>query len=92
MHWTRQRLQGEWPARWWQWAASFPNGSNPVQDMTGAFSFLGNQGPVFVLAGSFGPDPVTRSVSVESDQYLFLPLINTVSVAPFFGNTEAELR
>jgi PEP-CTERM motif len=84
--------QAQWSVQWWQWAASFQNGTNPVQDTTGALSYLGNQGPVFFLAGTFGSDPVVRAVTVEADQSLFFPLANVVSVAPFNGSTEAELR
>lgn len=83
--------QAEWGDRWWQWAIHYPNGSNPVQDTTGAFAYLGNQGSVFFLAGSFG-DPVTRSVTVGNLQDLFIPFINTVSNEPDYGNNEAEIR
>jgi hypothetical protein len=83
--------QAEWGDRWWQWAISYPTASNPIVDPTGAFSHLGNQGPVFFLAGSFG-DPVTRSVTVGENQYLFIPFVNVISIEPYNGTTEAELR
>lgn len=83
--------QAVWGDRWWQWALHYPNGSNPIQDTTGEFAYLGNQGPLFFLAGSLG-GPVTRSVTVTNIQYLFIPFINGVSPIPFFGATEAEVR
>lgn len=79
-------------AKWWNWALLYPEASNPVLDTTGASSLLGDQGTHFFLAGSFGSDPVTRSVTVRTDQTLFFPLINVVSDIPDFGLTEAEIR
>jgi hypothetical protein len=79
-------------AKWWNWALLYPAASNPVLDATGASSSLGDQGTHFFLAGSFGSDPVTRSVTVRTDQVLFFPLINIVSDIPDFGLTEAEIR
>ena len=84
--------QGELSARWLQWAFSFPDGANPVQDTTGALASLGDQGAYFFLAGSFDSAPITRSATVRSDQSLFFPLANAVSLIPLFGNTEAEIR
>jgi hypothetical protein len=84
--------QPELAARWLQWTYSFPDGANPAQDATGAFASLGDQGPYFFLAGSFDSNPVTRAVTVRSDQPLFFSLTNAVSIIPFFGNTEAEIR
>jgi hypothetical protein len=63
-----------------------------VQDTTGALSHLGDQGDHFYLAGAFTSDPIVREVTVYDTQTLFFPLINVISPAPFFGNTEAELR
>ena len=54
------RSQAEWSVAWWQWVLSFPENQNPNVDTTGAFSFLGDQGPVFFLAATFGSTPVTR--------------------------------
>ena len=57
---------GEWGARWWQWMAIFPKGTNPVRDdRTGELAHVGQSGspPVFFLAGNFGGKD-TRSVTV----------------------------
>src|SRR5262249_13682980 len=64
--------QGEWSARWWQWAVSYPDGENPLTDTTGAFAHLGDMGPIFFLSASTGP-PTSRTVTVRSDQTLFIP-------------------
>lgn len=89
--------QADLSARWWQWMTSYPTASNPVTDTTGAFAGLGaDQGPVahpgvFFLAGNFSGSE-TRAVTVGSDQFLFLPLVNTVSLIPLFGDDEAAVR
>lgn len=67
--------QGEIMAQFGQWALAYPAANNPVLDTTGAFSHLGDQGAYFFLPGSFGPDPVVRSVTVRPNQTLFLNLM-----------------
>lgn len=79
-------------ARWDQWLISYTAPTNPSIDDTGANSAAGDQGSYFFLAGSFGSDPVVRNVTVRSDQVLFFPIMNVVSVIPYFGSTEAEIR
>src|SRR5215213_9694951 len=88
------RSQAEWSVAWWQWLLSFPESQNPNLDSTGAFSFLGDQGSVFFLAGSFDSTPVVRSATVRSDQFLFFPLINAVSWEDISAHegSEAGLR
>jgi hypothetical protein len=83
--------QSELSASWWQWGLSYPDGQNPIQDEIGAYSYLGDQGSVFFLAGSFG-NPVIRSVTVSSNQTLFFPLINTISIITQNGETETGIR
>src|SRR5574341_1319356 len=45
---------GEWSARWWQWGLGQPAATNPIDDPTGAFCDVGQSGPVWFLAGTFG--------------------------------------
>ncbi len=84
--------QSELSARWSKWAFSYPDGANPLQDTTGALSYLGDQGSYFFLAGTFDPVAVTRSATVFSDQYLFIPLAYALAMIPMFGDTEAAIR
>lgn len=79
-------------ARWVQWIASYTAPTNPAFDATGAYSAAGDQGSYFFLAGTFGNDPVVRNVTVRADQTLFFPLIGVISMIPYFGSTEAEIR
>src|SRR5690348_8610285 len=70
--------QAELANRWWQWALSFPAPVNPLLDTTGAFSYLGDQGPVFFLAattGTVGNDTVSRTVTIMNDQAVFFPVM-----------------
>jgi hypothetical protein len=89
--------QDELSIRWWQWMTSYPSAGNPVTDTTGASAGLGSdQGPVahpgvFFLAGNFSGNE-TRSVTIGSDQAIFLPFVNTVSLIPLFGADEAAVR
>lgn len=65
---------GEWSARWWQWLLSIPADINPNFDTTGANCAVGQVGPVWFLAGTFG-DSFTRSCTVPAGKaLLFTPL------------------
>lgn len=85
--------QAELSANWWQWALSHPAGANPIlDDGSGNLAALGDQGAIFFLAGSASTAPVTRSVTIDSNQRLFFPLINAVNVKTLPEETEALLR
>lgn len=74
------KSQNAWAEQWWRWAANIPAASNPVLDTTGEFSYLGDQGDVFFLAGVFfGGDPIHRTVTVRRNQFLFFPLLNAIT-------------
>jgi hypothetical protein len=65
----------EWAGAWWRWAYSFPSDANPVVDLTGELAGLGQSGPVWFLAGTFG-QTTTRTVTVPRGKTLFFPIIN----------------
>ena len=81
---------GQWGALWWQWALSTSEADNPVLDTTGEDAHRNQFGPVFFLAGTFGPYylpegvtyPVIRDVTVSSKKAFFLPLTNWVLTSP----------
>ncbi len=82
---------GAWSDAWWQWALSFPTGSNPMGDTTGEFGTAGQSGPVWFLAGvGFGAGPVVeRDLIVPAGKALFFPLVNYVWVnTPQYGDPE----
>jgi hypothetical protein len=72
----------EWSAIWWKWALAIPVTDNPLFDTSGANSKFGDVGPVFFLAGAlakFGspfPGPVTRSVTIPTNKFIFFPIAN----------------
>lgn len=62
--------------RWWQWAFSFPDAMAPYRDPDGRLCDIGQQGPVWFLAGTDGRDWVQRRCVVPTGMHLFLPIIN----------------
>jgi hypothetical protein len=90
------KTYGQWAAAWWQWAASFPDGANPVQDLTGDLCGLGQSGPVWFLAGTFGATDVERNCTIPAGKGLFYPLVNAVWIdCPGSGDedvTDDEVR
>lgn len=68
---------GQWAVRWWQWALSIPASSNPVADTSGEFAGVGQSGPVWFLAGTFG-NSVERTVTIPAGKGIFLPIHNWI--------------
>lgn len=67
-------------AEWWQWALSIPTSVNPLADTSGANCMVGQRGPLWFLAGTFGLGTVTRHCSVPAGVTLFFPVVNSVQV------------
>jgi hypothetical protein len=84
---------GEWTAKWWQWALSIPQDKNPVADVTGENCDVGQSGPVWFLAGTFGGLNV-RNCEIPAGKSILFPVINgECSYAEYPDlRTEAELR
>ncbi|MCI0350370.1 MAG: hypothetical protein L0Z53_13175, partial [Acidobacteriales bacterium] len=72
---------GNWGAAWWTWALAIPKAQNPILDPTGEFCHIGQEGPVWFLAGNFGGES-TRACTVPVGKALFFPLFNQVLNAP----------
>ncbi|NEC17615.1 signal protein [Streptomyces parvus] len=70
-------LQG----RWWSWAASEPDGTNPVVDRDGSLCGRNQPRDVWFLAGTFGGQ-VKRDCRVPHGRPIALPVINS------FGDRE----
>ncbi len=76
---------------WLRWAMKLPWSTGPINDTTGAACALGQQGPLWNLAGTAG-GPVTRSCTVPRGKLLFFPLVNNwVIPPPQFVDTPEEL-
>jgi len=74
---------GQWSAKWWQWALSIPEATNPLLDSSGANCAEGQAGPVWFLAGTFGGS-ATRTCTVPDGKALLFPVLNFVDGAAVF--------
>jgi len=87
---------GEWSARWFQWAFSFPPDVNPASNPGGGGCGYGQAGPVFFLPANFGRPGPTMTCVVPEGVAIYLSLggsnCSTVEPPPFFGRDEDELR
>lgn len=66
---------------WLEWALAQPWNEGPINDPTGEGCGIGQQGPVWYLAGTSG-GPATRECDVPVGKKLFFPLINRWCVFP----------
>lgn len=60
---------------WMRWAMALPWLDGPINDSTGEHCALGQDGPVWFLAGTSG-GTVTRECDIPNGKQLFFPLIN----------------
>lgn len=67
---------GHWTQRWWQWTDSQP--VMPYLDTDGRFCDVGQDGPVWFLAGTDGSYAATRRCTVPEGKHLLVPVINMV--------------
>lgn len=67
---------GEWTARWWRWALNQP--VQPFLDPDGRFCGIGQEGPVWFLAGTNGRFRPKRECEVPEGKYLLVPVINMI--------------
>ncbi len=84
---TYSELAGDW----WNWAAQGPFETFPLFDETGDNCDVGQQGPIWFLAGNFG-GVSERSCTVPNGKAIFFPVVNTIWWAPEDGETVEELR
>lgn len=70
---------GEWTAAWWTWLMTSPLHRDPAQDESGAHCGIGQDGPVWFLAGSFNEFPVTRRCNVAEGKYLLFPMFTGIA-------------
>lgn len=69
-----------WSAEWWQDFLSISSSVNPMLDTNGGKCVVGQRGPVWFLAGTFGTlsGPITRHCSIPEGKALFFPVLNAV--------------
>ena len=73
--------------QWWQWARPHNRTFNPLRDRTGEYCEMGQQGPVWFLAGGFGSSKIRRTCTVPAGKSLFFPVINMAYWQPKNGKT-----
>ena len=67
---------GEWGARWWQWMALSPKGTNPVRDVSGLLAGLDRRqqgrcyGPAFLSSAAAFPLAVSLALTSFSTSLL----------------------
>lgn len=71
---------GDWTARWWRWAMS--QHVAPYRDPDGRLCEIGQQGPVWFLAGTTGTFAAQRRCVVPEGRHLLVPIINMVYWQP----------
>ena len=72
---AQEHDQRSMTAQWWQFAVSIPPQVNPNMDSTGVDCMVGQHGPVWFMAGTFG-GTATRTCSIPEGVSLFFPVIN----------------
>jgi hypothetical protein len=82
---------GEWSAMWWQWMLRAPKSNNPCLDTTGEKADVGQSGPVWFLAGTFGTTE-ERTCTAPADKALFFPLVNAAFIIDLPTETEEQAR
>jgi hypothetical protein len=76
---------------WLRWALAQPNDDGPIADTTGEKCAIGQEGPVWYLAGTFGGS-VVRECDIPAGKQLFFPLVNRWCVfPPEFYSSWAEI-
>jgi hypothetical protein len=78
--------QADWAIEWWRWAAAVPQAESPLYDQTGDRCNQNQTARVFFLAGTNITTPTgtgivataTRTCTVDADQPIFFPIINTI--------------
>jgi len=75
------KTYGELGAEWWQWVVQVPAADNPLLDTTGDKCGMGQQGPVWFLAGVSGTGGAARTCEVPGGKALFFPVVNVAFFA-----------
>lgn len=71
------KTYAQWAAKYWQWGMGIPADTNPFTDTTGEFGAVGQSGPVWFVAGTFGSTE-ERDISVPHGKVLFVPVFQSI--------------
>lgn len=90
------KTYSQYGADWWKFVLAKPAASNPLLDTTGANCAVGQSGPVWILAGTFGGPAVTRNCTIPFGKSILFPVANALYSAfptdPAAERTEAFVR
>ena len=75
-----EKSQLQLSQEWWQWALGAPASGNPLLDEDGMLAQVGNNGPVFFVAGSIFGEHTVRTFTVPAGRPIFFPVINKVFI------------
>lgn len=72
-----------------QWSHWLGDNPSVITDLNGSQAANGDQGSVFFLVGNpydinGNNIPTTRNVTIQANQYLFFPLVNSIGFADFY--------
>ncbi len=85
------KTYAEWSAAWWQWALAVKKDRNPIFDKDGALAAVGQDGPVWFLAGNTG-GKTSRTCVVPAGKPVFFPVVNVFASAAPDTADEKHLR
>jgi hypothetical protein len=80
----------EWSGQLLQWGIGIPKDIHPLLDTTGEFADVHQSGAVWFLVISSG-ETLTRTVTVPSDKFLFVPIISTFWFPTGHGSQDLTL-
>lgn len=66
----------QWSAKWWVWLLSIPEKMNPSTDPNGSNCGIGQNGPVWFLAGSHG-DLELRNCTIPAGKAILFPVLTS---------------
>jgi hypothetical protein len=76
-----------WTDKWFEWLVSIPQSANPAADATGKNCGLGQNGPVWFLAGTTGGS-AERTCVIPAGKAILFPVIN--SECDFIANPNVK--
>lgn len=74
------RSLGDWTAQWWRWALA--REIAPYRDRDGRLCALGQEGPVWFLAGTDGRFVAKRECAIPEGKHVLVPIINMIYWRP----------
>ena len=79
----------EWTGAWWSWLLTTPLHRDPALDERGEHCGVGQDGPVWFLAGAYGDVPMKRRCKVPEGKYVLFPM-QTALIKPNPEQTQVD--